>query len=48
MFKAIKIESIRALRDHVLVTEMNFGARTTSSGLHLLGDDMRTAGIRPR
>ena len=48
MFKAIKIESIKALNDHVLVTDMNFGARTTSSGLHLLGDDMRTAGIRPR
>jgi hypothetical protein len=27
---------------------MNFGARTTTTGIHLLGDDMRTAGIRPR
>ena len=48
MFAPIKIETIRALRNHVLVSEMNFGARTTSAGLHLLSDDMRTAGIRPR
>lgn len=48
MFTPIKIDSMRALRDHVIVADMNFGARVTSSGLHLLGDDMRTAGIRPR
>jgi hypothetical protein len=48
MFTPIKINELRTLRDHVLVTGMNFGARTTSSGLHLLGDDMRTAGVRPR
>lgn len=48
MFAPIKIETIRALRNHVLVSDMNFGARTTSAGLHLLSDDMRTAGIRPR
>ena len=48
MFAPIKIETIRALRNHVLVSEMNFGARTTSAGLHLLSDNMRTAGIRPR
>jgi co-chaperonin GroES (HSP10) len=48
MYTAIPIETIRALNDHVLVTDMNFGTRTTSSGLFLLNDDMRTAGIRPR
>jgi len=48
MFTPHKIKSIRALNDHVLVADMNFGARQTSSGIHLLGDDMRTAGIRPR
>jgi co-chaperonin GroES (HSP10) len=45
---AVEIKNIQALNDHVLVTDMNFGARTTSSGIHLLSDDMRTAGIRPR
>jgi co-chaperonin GroES (HSP10) len=48
MLNPVKIENIQALHDHVLVADMNFGARTTSSGIHLLGDDMRTAGIRPR
>ena len=48
MLNPVKIENIQALNDHVLVADMNFGARTTSSGIHLLGDDMRTAGIRPR
>ena len=48
MFTPHKVESLRALNDHVLVADMNFGARTTSSGIHLLDDDMRTAGVRPR
>ncbi|CAB4129315.1 GroES chaperonin family [uncultured Caudovirales phage] len=48
MFTPHKVESIRALNDHVLVADMNFGARTTSSGIYLLDDDMRTAGVRPR
>ena len=48
MFKPIKIESLRALSDHVLVSDMNFSGRQLSSGIQLLNDDMRTAGIRPR
>lgn len=48
MYTAIQIETIRTLNDHVLVTDMNFSNRVTSSGLMLLNDDMRTAGIRPR
>jgi hypothetical protein len=48
MFTPHKVNSIRALNDHVLVADMNFGARQTSSGIHLLDDDMRTAGVRPR
>ena len=48
MFTPHKVESLRALNDHVLVADMNFGARQTSSGIHLLDDDMRTAGVRPR
>jgi co-chaperonin GroES (HSP10) len=42
------ITSLRTLHDYVLVHQMNFGARKTSGGLQLLGDNMRTAGIRPR
>lgn len=48
MFTPISIETLQALKDHVLVTNMNFKARRTSSGLHLLDDDSRSAGIRPR
>lgn len=43
-----KIKSIKPLHDHVIVTEMNFKDRTLSSGIVLLGDDAKTAGIRPR
>mgnify|MGYP006266458911 CR=1 FL=1 len=48
MFDPIKIESLRALNDHVLVADMNFKERKLSSGIYLLNDDGRGAGIRPR
>ena len=48
MFKPIKVEGIRALNDHVLVADMNFKERVLSSGIQLLNDDGRGAGIRPR
>lgn len=47
-YDAIKISNIRALHDWVLVTEMNFRERITSSGIILHSDDGTTAGIRPR
>lgn len=47
-FSPIKISSLRALHDWVLVTEMNFRERVTSSGIILHADDGTTAGIRPR
>ena len=48
MFKPIKIDELRALQDHILVSDMNFKGRTLASGIMLLNDDGRTAGIRPR
>lgn len=48
MINAVKIESLQAIKDHVLVADMNFGSRVTSGGIQLLNDDGRTAGIRPR
>jgi hypothetical protein len=48
MFKPIKIETVQALKDHVLVSDMNFKERKLSSGIYLLSDDGRGAGIRPR
>jgi co-chaperonin GroES (HSP10) len=43
-----KIKSLRPLNDHVIVTDMNFGQRTLSSGIILMNDDGKTDGIRPR
>ena len=43
-----KINSLKPLSDHVIVTDMNFGFRTLTSGLVLLGDDGKADGIRPR
>jgi hypothetical protein len=48
MFTPHKVGSIKAIKDHVLVADMNFKERRLSSGIYLLNDDGRTAGIRPR
>lgn len=47
-FDPVKINDLRTLHDWVLVTEMNFRERTTSTGIILHADDGTTAGIRPR
>ena len=47
-FEAKKINGLRALHDHVLVSDMYFGQRRLSSGLILLNDDGKGDGIRPR
>jgi hypothetical protein len=43
-----KIKGITPIKNHVIVTDMNFGERQLSSGLVLLGDDAKSSGIRPR
>jgi co-chaperonin GroES (HSP10) len=48
MFEAREIKELRPLNDSVLVSDMNFSARQTSRGIHLLSDDGRSAGVRPR
>jgi len=45
---AHKIESLTALKDYVIVRDMNFEGRQLGSGIVLLGDDGRSSGIRPR
>jgi len=42
------INSIRALHDHVLVTDMFFGERQTLTGVIIPADDKKDSGIRPR
>ena len=43
-----KVKGIVPLGDHVIVTDMNFEGRKLSSGIVLLNDDGKSAGIRPR
>lgn len=43
-----QVPGIRALRDHVIITDMDFVGRQLSSGIWLLGDDGKADGIRPR
>lgn len=43
-----KIKSLRPLRDGVIVKDMNFDERRTSSGIVLVSDDGKNSGIRPR
>ena len=40
--------SIRAIHDHVLVTDMDFGDQTTESGIILQSDNGTGRGIHPR
>lgn len=39
---------VRALKDHILVEDMNFDERITSGGIIIPGDDARMEGIRAR
>jgi co-chaperonin GroES (HSP10) len=47
-FSPTEITSLRPLQDSVLVAEMQFKERITSSGLVLPSDDGKGTGIRPR
>lgn len=47
-FSPTKIGAIRALKNTVLVKDMEFAGRQLSSGIVLLNDNGTTAGIRPR
>lgn len=42
------IKTLTPIKDHVIVTDMDFGSRVLSSGIQLLNDDGRAEGIRPR
>lgn len=45
---ATKIDKLTALKDYVIVRDMNFAGRKLSSGVLLINDDGNTSGIRPR
>lgn len=43
-----EVVKIRALRDEVVITDMNFGEMTTASGIVLRSDNAKSHGVRPR
>ena len=47
-YDPIKVTSIRALHDDVLVEDMYFGELKTAGGIVLRNDDGQTHGVRPR
>jgi co-chaperonin GroES (HSP10) len=47
-YDPIEVDSIRAVGNRVLVTDMYFGEQKTASGLILTSDDGKTRGIYPR
>lgn len=47
-FEPHRIEKIKALRDNVLVCDMEFTGRQLSSGIILMNDNGKSEGIRPR
>ena len=48
LFRSNKIGQLRPVGDAVVVRSMNFGERTTNSGIVIPGDDGKSSGIRPR
>lgn len=42
------VTELRALKNYIIVKDMNFEFRTTLSGLILPSDDKKSSGIRPR
>ena len=47
-FAPHRITKLKVLRDHVLVTDMDFKGRQLSSGIILMSDNGKSEGIRPR
>ena len=43
-----RVKNLLPINDTILVSDMNFKERLTSSGIIILGDDATTRGIRPR
>ena len=48
MFDPVEVKNLRPIRDHVLVTEMNFDQKLTSFGIIIQKLDMKSEGIHPR
>jgi co-chaperonin GroES (HSP10) len=47
-YKSKVIGKIIPIRDHILVTEMDFGERVSKGGIYIPSDDGKTEGVRHR
>lgn len=47
-YSPTKIKSLRAVGDHIIVSDMAFEERVLSSGIILCNDSGKSVGIRPR
>jgi co-chaperonin GroES (HSP10) len=43
-----KVNKLKALKDDIIVSDMEFGERISAGGIILRNDDTKSAGIRPR
>jgi co-chaperonin GroES (HSP10) len=48
MLNGYQINAIKPLHDNIIVKDMHFDARLTSSGIIIVNDDGKNSGIRPR
>lgn len=48
LFDSVKVTQLRALKDHVLVCDMQFDSRLSSSGIWIPSQDKKLEGIHPR
>lgn len=47
-FSPTKVDKLRFMYDHVIVSDMKFDERISKGGIVLLDDDKKSSGIRPR
>jgi co-chaperonin GroES (HSP10) len=47
-FSPTKVDTMRFLKDHIIVSEMHFDERISKGGIILPDDDKKSSGIRPR
>jgi co-chaperonin GroES (HSP10) len=47
-FEAHKVKAVKPIGNAIIVCDMSFDARITTSGIIIPGDDGKSSGIRPR
>lgn len=47
-FSPTKVDNLKFLHDHIIVSDMHFDERITQGGIILMDDDKKSSGIRPR